>query len=407
MSNRERQHRAWHDGRANSEALGCSNCPDYSSCGGLRTDDAMFDCSSQCSCAEEDRDRCDRVCRLSPNNFVARVREIDGFSLDNVPRVPERLFPIFPTIVPFIEHGYSHAKPLGVPWAALPLHRLYSYKTGAPKFRSREELQAKFGLAPETRIIATGVDKDQRIEHWWKFLRTPELLTGIHKMGVELITTPNFSLFTDMPRTDNLHDIKRIALSFAESTACGIATALHVNARTDADFLAWRKFVQERSEVKAISFEFGTGAGWDSRIDWHVSELCALADAVERPLTLILRGGLRKLAILRAHFDHVVVVDTESFRRTIRRRVAEISSSGRLGWTRVRTERGEALDEQLFHNIQVVRAYVENPLSFRSHSRLADRGRSRPTTKDANREARQGSFAGQLEATLVVEVIAA
>jgi hypothetical protein len=54
-------------------------------------------------------------------------------------------------------------------------------------------------------------------------------------LEIALVTTPNFSLFTNVPRPDNLHAIKRIGLSWAELVAGGVPAALHINARTDYD----------------------------------------------------------------------------------------------------------------------------------------------------------------------------
>ena len=59
-------------------------------------------------------------------------------------------------------------------------------------------------------------------------------------------------------------------------------------------------FVRERPEVEIVAFEFGTGAGAPSRIDWHVDRLCKIADAAGRPLTLVVRGGAQVLQRLQA-----------------------------------------------------------------------------------------------------------
>ena len=52
-------------------------------------------------------------------------------------------------------------------------------------------------------------------------------------LGVEMVNSPNFSLFTNVTRHDNLHNMKRIALTSAEFMAGGMPCALHVNVRTD------------------------------------------------------------------------------------------------------------------------------------------------------------------------------
>jgi hypothetical protein len=60
-------------------ALGCMLCPDLDMCGGLRIEGGVFDCRSLCACARNGK-KCSGVCRGDQRTFVARVREIDGFT---------------------------------------------------------------------------------------------------------------------------------------------------------------------------------------------------------------------------------------------------------------------------------------------------------------------------------------
>ena len=59
-------------------------------------------------------------------------------------------------------------------------------------------------------MIVSGVDKDGPIERWWDYKDRELVLASLKQLGITLITTPNFSLLTDVPRTDNLHAMKRI-----------------------------------------------------------------------------------------------------------------------------------------------------------------------------------------------------
>ena len=85
-------------------------------------------------------------------------------------------------------------------------------------------------------------------------------------------------MLTDVPRTDNLYAMKRILLAWTEMASAGIATALHVNGRTEHDYLRWSDLIAKRPEIEILAFEFATGCGRGERIDWHVNQLCGLAD---------------------------------------------------------------------------------------------------------------------------------
>lgn len=382
----------WDDSNANPLALGCPTCPDFAACGGLHTADAAFDCGQRCKCA--DPLTCDIVCRKKPAQFRAQRLEINGFSLDNVPRAPVLQYPDLPLVVPLLDHGYKRTGTLNEGVVAVPLSAVYNKGTGLPFFCSKAELCAHFRISLDATIIASGVARDFRIEPWWR-LATPQFLKRFKSLGIALFTVPNFSVFSDVPRTDNLHSIKRIALAFSAMVNAGLPTALHLNARTERDYANWTRFLLERPEVQVVSFEFGTGAGSEGRIDNHVAQLCALAEAVGRPLTLVLRGGLRRLTALKQHFARVVVLDTVPFAKTRQRQRAVVKDNGFLTWPSAAQEfgHGKPLDLLLAHNIEMSRRAIIDPPEPFHHSRAAagSRGR-RKKTLDADGQTRQLRF---------------
>jgi hypothetical protein len=384
-------------------ALGCQVCPDFGACGGLHVETGLFDCNDLCTC--KDKAACDMVCRNKPEAFFDRFQEVGGFDLSSVPRVAARPIPALPTVVPLIGHKYSRKTVLAEKVVALPLYELFHMGTGEPHVRTRAELAQRFFIPEDAVIVVTGVDRDIKLEAWWAFADRERLMATLRDLGVALVTGPNFSLFTDTPRPDNLHSIKRIALSWAELMDGGIPAALHLNARTDYDYRRWSQFVRARSEVTVVAFEFGTGAGYQSRIDWHVDRLCALADRAGRPLTLVLRGGIPALARLRAHFDQVILIETDAFARTLKRRRAEINAAGRLRWVKVTTAKGAPLDELMAHNVASHRAYLQSAAPRRP-LRLV-RGTAKRAAEHTDGEARQGSLVPNLELTLKAGAVAA
>lgn len=383
------------DASAYSLSLGCVGCPDFNECGGLHTGSDIFDCDDLCTCA--DREKCDMVCRRKPVEFYRRNMEVGGFSLANIPRAPTLPASPLPDNVPLIDHKYGRNSILKENTIALPLYALFHMGKGEILVRDRSELSKKFLIPANATIVATGVARDAKVEGWWGLADRSAIIQGLRALGIAVVTTPNYSLFTDVPRPDNLHAMKRIGLSWVELVQNGVPAALHLNSRTEQDYGRWTSFLQEREEVSAVSFEFGTGAGRPGRIDFHVKQLCKLADEVDRPLILILRGGARYLRQLRLHFHQVVFVDSEGFSRTLKRRRATIDERGRLRWQRIHTAQGEPLDELLAHNVeQVRRARVRLPqgVSMKARSSAAF---SRRPTYDSNTGAVQLSFMSQLD----------
>ncbi|MGK9233401.1 hypothetical protein KXS07_18405 [Inquilinus limosus] len=345
--------RLWDDPTRHAQSLGCRSCQEFGRCGGVHTDAGVLDCRDLCSC--RDKNRCDMVCRFNPRLFVARMREVGGLAFDNAPRVSARGSPKLPRVVPFIDHRYGRTITLEEPVVALSLYEVVNMATGELHVASRQELADRFLISADASVILSGVDKDAPIERWWELSNRVEILSGLARLGITVITSPNYSVLSDVPRTDNLHAMKRILLAWTEMVAAGLPAALHVNGRTEQDYRRWGDLLVARSEIEILAFEFATGGGRGERVDWHVDQLCKLADRVDRPLMLLIRGGGRRVAVLRRHFAHVTLIETDAFARTLRRRRALLTESGRLKWTPSPTPKGAPIDELLAHNVVIVR----------------------------------------------------
>lgn len=372
--------RLWDDHTRHASSLGCPTCLEFGRCGGVHTDAGILDCRDLCSC--RDKSRCDMVCRFNPRVFVARMREVGGLSFDTAPRVPARGVPDLPRVVPFVDHRYGRASTLNEPVVALSLYEVVNMATGVAHVTSRQALADRFLIPSDAAIVLSGVDKDGPIERWWELRNRREILAGLARLGVAVITAPNYSVLTDVPRTDNLHAMKRILLAWTEMAAAGLRTALHVNARTNHDYHRWGELIARRSEIEILAFEFATGGGRGERIDWHVEQLCQLADRVGRPLTLMIRGGGRRAALLRRHFAHVTLIETEAFARAIRRRRAVLTESGRLRWASAPTPKGAPIDDLVAHNVEVVRRAHELRVEPAPRLRLVATPRRTPYSND-------------------------
>jgi hypothetical protein len=303
---------------------------------------------------------CDIVCPLAPQTFQNRIREIQSFDLSTIGRVQSLKTPNLPTVMPLIYHSYRRQRTLRADAVALSLYQLYDRRTGLPRYSSREQLAAAFRIDASSTLVLTGTDCDNTIENWWK-IADDRLLRNFRQLGIDFVTTPNFSLFTNVPRWDDLHSIKRIALSWELIMRAGISAAPHINARNDTDYLNWTRFVVDHPEITHIAFEFGTGAGYKGRTDWHLAHLLRFAADVPRPLSILLRGRSVAPKLVRA-FAHLTVIETDSFTKTIRRQRATLAGDD-LRWSPNPTARFEPLDDLLAHNVASVRAATEAKLA--------------------------------------------
>lgn len=347
---RKRIRRLWHKPQNPYIPIGCPKCPEFALCGGLRTEEQIFNCLSFC-CGNASS--CSLVCRNNPD-IALRLREVNGWELNNVPRAEPLGSPEIPPVVQVIYNGGGLRRHITAPIICLPLYRMLQ-RDGEPRFHSGEALREAFNLASETRVVLTGVAQDSSLERWWGIGTAAriKIIASLRVCGVEMVTTPNFTLFGNKPRWHDFHAMKRIAIAHQEFLGEGMPAALHVNARTDADFERWTAYIAERPEVKDIAFEFTTGTRIQERRVQYVAWLHELARNVGRPLNLILRGGSETTADLSNAYRRITILDTNAFMKTRKRQRATMDSSGRLKWKQTRTKDGESLDGLLANNINV------------------------------------------------------
>lgn len=359
------ERRFWHDDDRHPLSLGCTRCPDQGTCGGIRVEHAIFDCLKLCC---KNPENCGAVCRNAPEEFAHRVREVGGFSFDNVPRAAILSAPKLPTVVPMLFHGNRREAAFKAASAVcLPLYRVIQRHDGSTRYTNRRNLARGYKIAPDTPIILTGTAQDAPLERWWSLgSQRRDVIRALRRLDIALVTTPNFSLFIDQPRWDDLHSMKRIALVYEEFLSEGLPAALHVNARTEWDWHRWRDFIAARPEVTHIAFEFATGAGRAKRIDWHTHQLVRLASAVRHPLHLVVRGGSNVLPKLHKAFSAITLLETSVFLKTVKRCRAILTASGSVSWHPCRTAETEMLDSVLAKNWQVVAVYYDRLLNFQT-----------------------------------------
>lgn len=352
------QGKLWHFGTRRTLSLGCTACQEYDTCGGLSVESTSYDCLYYCCHQPEN---CYAVCRNKPMEFVRRIREIQGFRLGNVPRAGRLPEPPLPSVVPVLYHGNSRERAFSPPAVCLSLYSIVPRYDGTERYANEGAVAEAYRFRRGAPVILTGTDKDAPLERWWNLGSTRlEVIHRLQDLGVVLVTTPNFSLFTNLPRWDDMHSMKRIAITHEEFLRKGMPAALHVNARTERDWERWTNFVQQRSEITHIAFEFATGAGASGRVEWHVDQLCGLARGVSRPLHLVVRAASdRILPKLVSAFVRTTVLDTTSFIKTVHRQRAVGMAHGKIVWETSPTAKNAPLDDLLEHNWSRVRERYE------------------------------------------------
>ncbi|MGJ4932248.1 hypothetical protein ACQR1I_35460 [Bradyrhizobium sp. HKCCYLS2038] len=346
-----------HDRTIHQMSMGCAGCAERTICGGLSIEAAVWSCLSLCC---DNPDACDRVCRNNPE-YASRIHEVGGLKLD-LAQAPLLPAPTLPLVVPEIFHGSKRKRHFAPALASISLYGMFDRKEGLPKYRARAELSANYKISTDTPLVLTGIQRDRPLERWWELgkARRRAIIQSAVDCGVVLATTPNYSLFVDRPRWDDLHAMKRIAIAHGEFLEAGLPAALHVNGRTDRDFERWAEFIGHHPEVTHISFEFTTGTGRPTRRRQHAAWLCELAKTVGRPLHLIVRGGSNLLPDLCAAFAGVTFLETTLFLKTMKRYHAVKGET--VGWWTYSTRAKDLLDDLFETNWEISRDVIERAM---------------------------------------------
>ncbi|TWT44435.1 hypothetical protein RAS1_08500 [Phycisphaerae bacterium RAS1] len=337
--------------------LGCTRCPELPQCGGLAIAAPAFNCMDLCC---DNPKACRRYVCPKQRRYSKLVNEAGGFDLRPYKgRVAPML--TIPDYVPCVLDIGDLAGPLPLPVVAVSLYALIDSKTGLPRYHSRQELLARFRVDPEARIVITATGKDRDVERFWHVFRAKKTAESLRRLRPALIATPNFSMHADTVRHDNLVSMSRIASCFEEFAAAGLPTAVHVNGRAPHDFRRWLEYLNASPAIYSVSYEMGTMGRSAPRRAWHAQQLVMLARSVQRPLTLLLRGGFQHIPELSGAFARVIALDTSANMKAKMRQSAR-RVSGRLSWTPNPTPIGQPIDELLIHNIRVCGRSVRRTL---------------------------------------------
>ena len=365
------ERRRWDDDSKSPRALGCGICAELATCGGLHTESKGFSCLDECC---NNPSACTAMCPKNIRMYIARDREINGFDLHNVPRSSNVPSTVIPAYAPHLYHGYSREGLLETEVVALSLHSFFNRRDGSPKFSTRAEVAANFGVHENAKIILVGSGKDPIIEAWWRLSekRAP-IIAVLADHGYELVTAPNYSLFTNQLRFDDMHSMKRIAIVQQEFTAAGVPCALHVNARTPRDYQRWGDYLREREEITHVVFEFGTVWRWPLRRQFHLHHLANLQTYVGRPLHLTMIGGMDALPTLAPAYAQLTVVDAVPFLKAINRQRLTEGNDLKLQSHPGHTKPGEPISALLSHNIGVTRTRTNRVISEACVERVVGR----------------------------------
>lgn len=265
---------------------------------------------------------------------------------------------VLPRYIPKIHDGVSRNGLLkNVPWVAIPLHQLFISKKGnfrGCNFKSRAELEDYFRISANTKIVLVGCDQDRHIENFWKNHLKYALPASLKLLNIDLVTCPNYSLFTDMTGFHVLRNIKRIILTAERFSNAGIPPVLHLNAFRDQHWDTWARFLMEHPEITIVAKEFQTGSN-----EKEIKSLADLQQILGKAIHPILIGAARFHNTAKALFPSFSIMDSKPFMAATHREALVYDNKGLLKWKKTLLLNGMSIEGILADNIKLYPQYME------------------------------------------------
>ena len=346
--------------------VSCGTCAFRDDCGGLDDQQSMWGCFSACS-AECVTRGCDWTCPSSNSDFVERVRDVGGLSNRGLVLRPLASAEL-PSYVPMIHHGYGRGPDSDIRVdahvAAISIKDVFRARADGRLEVVAEDgrlLRRRFGLRDDAKVLLVCVADDRPLERYWAHRvldGIPGRLTQLDLLGV---TLPNFSFFTDAPRTHTMWNRRRMLRTGEELSSRGLPVVPHLNALTTEDWRFWKEFLIAHPEISVVAKEFQTGLREKKKAATAISALRALQDDVGRPLRLIAIGATQYIDKLRRAVGSVTFVDSGPFIRAMKRR-ARVPHAGPPRWRTVSTTSGSEVLDLLNGNIRAHAAFISRAL---------------------------------------------
>jgi len=209
-----------------------------------------------------------------------------------------------PEYLPKIHNGSARNKRLCVPFAVIPARELLS-KCGDRvwcRVHTAAEVRSVFRLGRSTQFVISCVGFDEDVEAVWQGLRFGELGPQLARLEPCAVIVPNFSFFVDAPRPHILYNRKRICMAAEILSDAGCPVILPLLALTSRDWKFWQGVLSTNPAMRYVCEEFLTGLRSECEARAALSHLCALQEALRRPLRPVAIGALRLRPLLALRF---------------------------------------------------------------------------------------------------------
>src|SRR5437763_6551543 len=109
-----------------------------------------------------------------------------------------------------------------------------------------DDVKHRLGLPAETRIALVGTGKDSRLEALWKISDSQKIWEQISQVGFEWVSSLTYSVWDDMPRTDQIRNQDRNLQTHDLFANLGVPCIPFLFPFNEKDYVAAGEWLRER-----------------------------------------------------------------------------------------------------------------------------------------------------------------
>ena len=304
---------------ANACGLSCELCPASARCGGS----SNFCLVGRCKGCEESQ-----LSRMEVRSSVIRL--LGGLDLEWPRPVRHHQPRSLPNHLPVLVQAY--ADPIEVPWVALHAGRVLGVTGRGLTPKHRRPIHEVYRLAPGTRVALEFYVEDRVLEGLWA--NRSCVIRELKHLGLDLVLSPNFSVWRDHSRFEQLVQQRRSFAFYHELVEAGLPAIPDVGwSRFEPDGRLWAEWINGQPDLGAVSiFCGGRKIHAERRAQRETEEDIALFHRAVRGNVAFVLGGVHapaRLAALRraAPGRRLVICNGMAYALAQRRRLLDRSKT--------------------------------------------------------------------------------
>jgi hypothetical protein len=275
---------------ANACGLSCELCPAAARCGGS----SNFCLVGRCKGCESSQ-----LSRMEVRASVMRL--LGGLDLDWPRPVRHHQPRSLPDHLPVLVQAY--ADPIDIAWVALHAGRVLGVTGRGLTPKHRRPIREVYRLASRTRLALQFYVEDRVLEGLWANRRC--VIRELKQLGLDLVLSPNFSVWRDHSRFEQLVQQRRSFAFYHELIEAGLPAIPDVGwSRFEPDGRLWAEWVNGAPDLSAVSiFCGGRKIHAERRAERETEEDIALFHQAVRCDVAFVLGGVHaseRLSALRA-----------------------------------------------------------------------------------------------------------